>query len=260
MPKTPLRPFRAAAVLAAIAFVGATASAAHAQGGAESADVRFFFTLPGQTAPITSLTTAANGSFAVSVWYSSTAFAHDTLDVFVGFDRSTAEGLDAVPLDNSVSLAGTPETALTNPNAAFTAPSAALGGGTGAAAGAPRPYGLDVILQPNVTPRTGSAATRLFDLAFTAAGLAPGGSYTLRFHDAGPGAVEFSSYLAGPSATPGATDYARPGIAGAGMLQVTRPGAAAVPEPAAGVLALCGATLPAAHVLARRRRRQAVRV
>jgi hypothetical protein len=200
--------------------------------------VNFWFALQGDATatPISNLQIGVPGSvFNVSVWYQTPGgFTHNALNGFIGFDRTNTTGMGATPLDNLLTLNGTPSTAVTNVNTSYNVQfTRVLAGGEGAGT---RPFGVDIPLGILDNSITSTTPIRAFDISLANQSLQVGQSTNVWIWNGGTGS-EFTTFI-----TNGVTTL-RPDTF---TMQVT-----AVPEPTTlAALALGGA------FLARRRRRQ----
>jgi hypothetical protein len=181
--------FRGALVVAAV-LIG-TAARSQPQ-------VAFWFAAPDDPtgAPITNLTIPGPGqSFSVSVWYQSeSAFPHNAVNAFVGFDRTTTEGTGAVPLDNQLVLDSGAVDSLSDFGFDYTLGNPALAGGASVAP-VERPYGLDVPLEgPLGQFLSADEPTKLFDVRVR--NQAVTGNYEMVLWNGGLSDA-FSSFLVG---------------------------------------------------------------
>jgi hypothetical protein len=227
---------------------------------------QFFFAQAGATPAgpgdgITALEVPTGGTLSLSVWYrfdpvAPAGFDYGILSLFVGYDRATAAGPGATPLDGRLSLVSA--SGVTGTAHAPIATSDPSGGSDpfGQPSGSARPFGIAAAFQVgtvdgggNPIPYTGTGATpvRLLDLTLSAAGLPTGESANLVIYSSGdPAAADLSTYIDGQAG--GAPFRIQP--AGSTTLRVTGASAAAVPEPsAAGLLTsgLASAAVAAAH-------------
>lgn len=144
--------------------------------------------------PLTSIDVASGSNFNVSIWYQTDdAWAHNAIALLVGFDRATAIGTGASPLDGKISLVGVN-------NISFPIVLAnKLGGGFSATTG-DRPYGVKLALGATLgSTVTASSAVKVADVTLTN-NIPASTSYDMTIWNAGTGArwtsfVPMMSYL-----------------------------------------------------------------
>ncbi|MFQ3587516.1 MAG: PEP-CTERM sorting domain-containing protein [Fimbriimonadaceae bacterium] len=166
---------------------------------AMATDVPLFYFGDSDGNPITSLTIGLPGStFDVTVFYT-TNLTHTGMNLFVGYDTATSEGLSATPLDGKIGLGGASEMAsvtYVHPTIGMLFTPAAAGGfGSGNHV---RPFGLDIPMGTglNLTEVPGATASALVRISLKNLGLAAGESYTLSIFDAGDnGADIYTTFL-----------------------------------------------------------------
>ena len=132
--------------------------------------------------PVTSVDVAQGSTFDVSLWYqTSDVWAHNAMELLVGFDRTTSIGASATSLDGEISLVSVS-------NIAFPIVLANnLGGGFNPSAG-DRPYGVHLALGAALgTTVTAWTPARIADLSLSNDTIPQGNYYDMTIWDAGAG-------------------------------------------------------------------------
>ena len=209
--------------------------------------------------PITAETVTAGQAFTVSVFYETSGFvasgtSFNSMDLFVGFDKSTTYGTGATPTDNRLSLANgdDPNTSVITDSTssglgeAFPGANALSGAAPDGSSGTVRPYGDDILLSqsPGATALTDvTTPTHLLDIMFDNENLAAGPE-TISIYNAGTG-TDATTFL-----TNGTTEV-RPNTVSLLLSQV---GGTTATSPEPGALTLLTVGLGAMVGLLRRRR------
>lgn len=170
-----MRDYRILILVIALATVLPT-SMAMAQG------VNFWFAQQGDPSgtSIGTINVEEGSSFSISLWYqTSDSWAHNAVELLVGFDRAASFGAGAVALDHKLTLQGT--SGITFPNVLANN----LGGAYSQSSG-DRPYGAHLALGAALgTTVVASSPSRIANLTLVNAAIPAGNYYDMVIWDAG---------------------------------------------------------------------------
>lgn len=154
---------------------------------AQSTSASFYFADSSAHAISAETIGGIGSTFDVNVYYSANA-PHDTVNLFLGFDRSNSEDGGATPLDSYLGIASTPTAAVTLEDSSLLASFApVLAGGGDPTSGTTRPFGLDIPFNAPTGTTVGAASnTYLAKISLKNLALASG-TYDVVLYDAGSG-------------------------------------------------------------------------
>ncbi len=163
---------------------------------AQSQTVNFWLSLQGSATPVTDVSLYQGQTVDLSLWYQTDdAFAHNTLEVLVGYDSANAKGTSATPMDGFVELAGPPSV---NTDVFDQVLVSDVGGGYKASSGT-RAYGAHLVLAKVAGSVTATSPKRIADLTIRNASVPGGYSYLVSIYNAGSGANWTSAIAQDPA-------------------------------------------------------------
>ena len=160
------RIFRATLILALVFLVGFSCLAG----------TNFWFSSGSSSTQITSINAPAGSSFTFSIWYQTdTAWSLNALELMVGYDRATTEGILATPIDQEIT-AGAPTVA----NIGSIWPNVLANNIGGANGSGVRPFGVHLAIGTALgTQTTATTATKICDITLENSAIPVNGTYNV---------------------------------------------------------------------------------